>query len=118
MAVFHVAQPPDPRAVESARRDAVGVLWQRNFIEMEQFVGPVLAPSVFSEIRSLADDYLAGRDALFDQRIAAGFARDGHGDLLADDIFCLADGPRRAADCLALTTTFALVTCCSTWPSW
>ena len=34
----------------------------------------MLARSVFSEIRSLADDYLAGRDALFDQRIAAGFA--------------------------------------------
>jgi predicted kinase len=29
----------------------------------------------------------------------AGLVRDGHGDLLADDIFCLPDGPR-ALDCL------------------
>src|SRR5690606_4917082 len=44
--------------------------------------------------------YLAGRDRLFAHRIAGGFARDGHGDLLADDIFCLDDGPR-IIDCLA-----------------
>ena len=37
---------------------------------------------------------------LFTARIAAGFARDGHGDLLTDDIFCLADGPR-VLECLA-----------------
>ena len=38
-------------------------------------------------------------EALFDQRITAGWARDGHGDLLADDIYCLDDGPR-ILDCL------------------
>ena len=33
------------------------------------------------------------------QRIAEGRAVDGHGDLLADDIFCLDDGPR-ILDCI------------------
>ena len=37
--------------------------------------------------------------ALFEQRIADGRAVDGHGDLLADDIFCLDDGPR-ILDCI------------------
>ena len=32
-------------------------------------------------------------------RIASHRSRDGHGDLLADDVFCLADGPR-ILDCL------------------
>ena len=36
---------------------------------------------------------------MFNERIAARRARDGHGDLLADDIFCLPDGPR-VLDCL------------------
>ena len=36
---------------------------------------------------------------LFEQRIAEGRAVDGHGDLLADDIFCLDDGPR-ILDCI------------------
>ena len=43
--------------------------------------------------------YLAGRNRLFDERIAAGRIRDGHGDLLAEDVFCLPDGPR-VLDCL------------------
>lgn len=46
--------------------------------------------------------YLHGRGELFDERIAQGLIRDGHGDLLADDIFCLDDGPR-ILDCLAFS---------------
>jgi NAD(P)-dependent dehydrogenase (short-subunit alcohol dehydrogenase family) len=43
--------------------------------------------------------YLAGREALFAARMERRFVVDGHADLLADDIFCLADGPR-ILDCL------------------
>ena len=39
------------------------------------------------------------RDPLFAARAQAGRIVDGHGDLLADDIFCLDDGPR-ILDCL------------------
>ncbi|HEY7146766.1 MAG TPA: AAA family ATPase, partial [Streptosporangiaceae bacterium] len=40
-----------------------------------------------------------GRGPLLTERIAAGRIVDGHGDLLAEDIFCLDDGPR-ILDCL------------------
>ena len=50
-------------------------------------------------VQALADRYLDGRGPLFDERIADGRAVDGHGDLLADDIFCLDDGPR-ILDCI------------------
>ncbi len=43
--------------------------------------------------------YVDGRGRLFAARIDRGWARDGHGDLLADDIFCCDDGPR-ILDCL------------------
>jgi predicted kinase len=43
--------------------------------------------------------YIAGRHALFHARVRAGRSCDGHGDLLADDVFCLADGPR-ILDCI------------------
>ena len=43
--------------------------------------------------------YLDGRAALFAERQAAGCIRDGHGDLLAADVFCLPDGPR-VLDCI------------------
>jgi len=49
---------------------------------------------------SLARAYLGGRRALLERRSAEGRVRDGHGDLLADDVFCLPDGPR-VLDCLA-----------------
>jgi uncharacterized protein len=43
--------------------------------------------------------FLEGREPLFADRIHAGQVVDGHGDLLTDDVFCLADGPR-VLDCL------------------
>ena len=50
--------------------------------------------------RELATAYLAGRRPLLERRIAEGWVRDGHGDILCDDVFCLPDGPR-VLDCLA-----------------
>src|SRR3546814_20932793 len=55
--------------------------------------------SAVEAVDELARRYLAGREPLYDARVAAGRARDGHGDLLADDIFLLDDGPR-VLDCL------------------
>src|SRR5213079_1977590 len=54
---------------------------------------------VIDEAEELACRFLAGRGPLFDARIRDGRIVDGHGDLLANDIFCLDDGPR-ILDCL------------------
>jgi hypothetical protein len=51
-------------------------------------------------VARLARRYLGGRRPLFRARVDDGWIRDGHGDLLADDIYCLPDGPR-ILDCLA-----------------
>jgi len=59
----------------------------------------VLAPEPVDAVDRLATRFLAGRDALFADRCAGGRVVDGHGDLIADDVFCLDDGPR-ALDCL------------------
>lgn len=47
----------------------------------------------------LAEEYLDGCRRMLDDRELRGLVRDGHGDLLADDIFMLDDGPR-ILDCL------------------
>ncbi len=60
--------------------------------------GPAPAEQV-ARIAGLGAAYLAGRTTLLDDRVRAGLVVDGHGDLLADDIFCLDDGPR-ILDCL------------------
>jgi hypothetical protein len=97
VAAFHAAEAPANRT-DMATRDAVARNWRDNLDVVRRQVA--LEPTTVAEVTRLADEYLAHRDALFAARIAGGFVRDGHGDLLADDIFCLADGPR-ILDCLA-----------------
>lgn len=82
-----------------ATRDAVRDAWQSNFMEVERFVGDVIDREAEERLRSLVERFLEGRKAVFDQRIASGRVRDGHGDLQAEDIFILDDGPR-ILDCV------------------
>lgn len=85
-----------------ATRDAVRSNWEDNFASIEEYVGKVIDPDEFAEVRELARAYLQGRRELFDERIRSGWIRDGHGDLRAEDIFCEPDGPR-ILDCLAFS---------------
>lgn len=99
LAAFHARAATSPGIAAAAGRDALARRWEANAAEMERFTGPVFDPAVTARVIGLARRYLAGRRPLFDARVAAGRARDGHGDLLADDIFLLNDGPR-VLDCL------------------
>ncbi len=99
VAAFHAGLPP-AGDTSMATRDAVLGNWEDSFAEMARFVGPVLDEADFDEVVELVWAFLRPREALFADRIAAGMVRDGHGDLLAEDIFCLDDGPR-ILDCLA-----------------
>ncbi|KUI32600.1 AAA family ATPase [Mycobacterium sp. GA-2829] len=77
---------------------AVGQRWCENLAELDHHPETVPAAAV-DEVRRLALRYLDGRHALFAGRIADRRIVDGHGDLLADDIFCAPDGPV-VLDCL------------------
>ena len=59
----------------------------------------MLAPDLVAAVERLAGRFLAGRAPLIAQRCADDRIVDGHGDLVADDVFCLDDGPR-VLDCL------------------
>jgi predicted kinase len=59
----------------------------------------VLSRRLLARVRTLAERYVEGRAELFEERRRRGRIREGHGDLLADDIFVLGDGPR-VLDCL------------------
>lgn len=99
IAELHAASPRDPAIDRCASREFVAGLWTANLDHLERLpVGRDL-PDALTGIRSAAHRYLEGRGVLFTDRIAAGRAVDGHGDLLADDVFCLDDGPR-IIDCL------------------
>jgi len=99
LARIHRDSPASAEIDRAGSRDAVAELWARNLEELRPFAGSVLDAAELDRVAAGARRYLAGRAALFEQRIAAGRIRDGHGDLLADDVFCLDDGPR-LLDCL------------------
>jgi len=99
LASLHDASPP-PGPMESvATRDAIRRLWCDGFDSMRPHVGTLLGATDQQRIEELVLRFLAGRAPLFEQRIRDGAVRDGHGDLQAEDIFLLDDGPR-VLDCL------------------
>jgi uncharacterized protein len=99
LATFHAAAARSPEIAAHATAGALRAVWLDGFAQTEPFVGTVLTADVEAEIRSSALRWLAGRGPLLDARIRAGRVCDGHGDLQAEDIFCLDDGVR-ILDCL------------------
>lgn len=60
------------------------------------------------ELDELSTQWCTGRAPLFRSRLDEGFVRDGHGDLRAENIFCLDDGPR-ILDCIEFDDQLRLI---------
>ncbi len=99
LATFHAHADRSPVIDQAGTPDAVAALWHENFDELGPFTDAMLDAGSLGRARALADAFLAGREALFARRIDERQICDGHGDLQADDVFCLPDGPR-ALDCI------------------
>jgi uncharacterized protein len=99
LAAFHADAKRNAEVDMGCTHRAVAELWRNNMGELRAVSHSILDPVNLDRIEGLARRYLSGRSELFDRRIRSGRAVDGHGDLLANDIFCLDDGPR-LLDCL------------------
>jgi uncharacterized protein len=99
VADFHARAARSPEIDACGTRDAVAARWEANLTEPRSSVGTWLDADTYAEVGDLARRYLAGRYDLFADRVRRGAVVDGHGDLLAEDIFMLPDGPR-ILDCL------------------
>jgi aminoglycoside phosphotransferase family enzyme/adenylate kinase family enzyme len=99
LAAWHASAPRGPVISEQGSRDALWRRWEDNIEQIRPLQGEMLGVADVDEVQRLAGRFLAGRAPLFDARIRGGRVLDGHGDLLAEDIFCLPDGPR-ILDCL------------------
>ena len=96
IARFHLSASEAP---EVATTSAALQRWRENSAQLREHGQAFLSGDQVARVQALAERYLGGVAPLFEQRRRAGRFRDGHGDLLADDIFCLDDGPR-VLDCL------------------
>jgi len=99
VAAAHAASPRRADIAEQGDRAALLRRWDANLQQARSLTNSPLSPAVVDEVGRLARRFVAGRAALFAARMHTGRIVDGHGDLLADDIFCLDDGPR-VLDCL------------------
>jgi aminoglycoside phosphotransferase family enzyme/predicted kinase len=99
MATFHLSADCGPRIAVAGEPAAIAERWHGALTTLARFAGTILDGAALNTIGCLADEYIAGRSALLERRIATDKVVDGHGDLLADDIFCLSGGPA-ILDCL------------------
>jgi aminoglycoside phosphotransferase family enzyme/predicted kinase len=98
LANMHAHSPHRPEIDEQGGRRALRDRWTASFDQVRA-LPDALGTGVLDEIEGLVLRFLDGREPLFELRVAEGRIVDGHGDLLAEDVFCLDDGPR-ILDCL------------------
>ncbi|WP_433490091.1 AAA family ATPase [Nocardia grenadensis] len=96
---FHEGARRGPDIDRAGTGAALRDRWRSVLDPLHEQSPAVIDPARLAAIEERALDYVRGRDRLFAQRIAGGWLVDGHGDLLAEDIFDLPDG-FRILDCL------------------
>ena len=100
LASFHAtAAERSDRISAAGSPDARRSEWESNFAETRRFVGPVLDEAYEREIEASVFRWLGRHAGLLEDRAASGQVCDGHGDLQAEDVFCLDDGVR-ILDCV------------------
>jgi aminoglycoside phosphotransferase family enzyme/predicted kinase len=99
VASMHARSPHSPEIDEEGGWNALRSRWMASFAQVRGLRDVPVGSDVISEIELLTVRFIDGRHALFEARVSACRIVDGHGDLLADDVFCLDDGPR-ILDCL------------------
>lgn len=113
LARFH-REAQRSRAISAqGEAEAIERRWHENLSELRRYAdapAPGVAPETVSRIERLVARFIAGRAPLLASRVEAGCIVDGHGDLLADDIFWV-DGKPALLDCLEFDDELRYVDC-------
>ncbi|WP_240196928.1 bifunctional aminoglycoside phosphotransferase/ATP-binding protein [Nonomuraea lactucae] len=99
LASLHGSARRGPEIDRQGTRESLRSHWVASFEQVRALPGATLDADTMREIERLGMRFLDGRGRLFAVQIAEGRIVEGHGDLLAEDIFCLDNGPR-ILDCL------------------
>jgi aminoglycoside phosphotransferase family enzyme len=118
LAGFHSGCRHGPEIAVAGRPNVVLDNWRQNCVEMAPFARRGLVDqNVLDEVARLSESYVRGRGELFQRRVDGGRGRDGHGDLLADDISCSTMVPGSSTVSNS-TLVFGTGMSWLTWPSW
>lgn len=99
IAAFHSTARTNAEISAAGSPAALRERWRSNVAGLRALAPSRVSPLVVDEIETLSTAYVAGRRSLLEDRARDGWVRDGHGDLLADDIFLLPQGAQ-VLDCL------------------
>lgn len=94
LASLHLSSRRSAATDRAALPAATLARWQANSAELVPLAHLLDDPTAPTRVLDLAEAYLNGRGRLLADRVGSGRAVDGHGDLLAEDIFVMDDGPR------------------------
>jgi aminoglycoside phosphotransferase family enzyme len=104
LAVFHATAATGPGVDEHGTLDALLENANENFEQTRPFIGRTIDEPTWTAIRQATLGALHHQRALFEQRVADGRIRDGHGDLHASNI-CMTD-PVAIFDCIEFNDRF------------
>ncbi|MEM7271915.1 MAG: AAA family ATPase [Actinomycetota bacterium] len=108
IAAFHARQQPIIGAAAAGATAArLRARWEENLDVLRPLAGTIIPADQYAEVWRLADRFIAGRDPLLTERISGGRVVDGHGDLRAEHVFVLDDGPQ-VIDCVAFRDDFRI----------
>lgn len=99
LARFHRTAERNHLIDTCATMDAVTARWRENLAELRSYAPDILPIDGVAELERLFTAFVSSRRALFGRRIEEHRIVDGHGDLMAADIYCLPEGPA-LLDCL------------------
>jgi hypothetical protein len=112
LARFHDHAERSPAINARGDVEAIENRWRDNLSELRDYAAstPGVSAESVSRIEHLVREFIGGRIPLLRSRIEEGRIVDGHGDLLADDIFWVAGKPA-LLDCLEFDDALRCVDC-------
>ncbi|MBL7488018.1 hypothetical protein I6A60_16450 [Frankia sp. AgB1.9] len=91
---FHERCATGREISQAGSREHLEALWMTAIARVVPYRGLLGEPEILDEIGRLALGYLAAHGPLLTDRMRTGWIREGHGDLDADKVYLLPDGPR------------------------
>jgi aminoglycoside phosphotransferase family enzyme/predicted kinase len=90
IAEFHLRASTNDTIASYGRPETIRANWEENFRQLAPFIPQILGQDELQRIRHWVTSFMCEQDLLLQQRVTAGYIRDGDGDIHSENI-CLTD---------------------------
>src|SRR5437870_5293505 len=105
---FYESEKPDPEIEVWGTPEKLKISTDENFVQVEPFIGRTISPVAFETIRHFTNQFYAGNEELFLERIKEHRILDCHGDLHLDHIH-LTPEAITIFDCIEFNNRFRFI---------